>query len=69
MGLKCGLTLTEAHRVRVLKYRVLSRIFGPMMEEITGCWRMLHNEKLHNLYSSRNIIRLIKSRRIRLTKL
>jgi hypothetical protein len=44
---------------------VLRRIFGPKRDEVTGDWRKLHNEKLHNLYSSSNIIRMIKSRRIR----
>jgi hypothetical protein len=44
---------------------VLRRIFGPMTDEVTGGWRKLHNEELHNLYSSSNIIRMIKSRRMR----
>jgi hypothetical protein len=43
--------------------RVLRRIFGPKRDEVTGGWRKLHNEELHNLYSSPSIIRLIKSRR------
>jgi hypothetical protein len=43
---------------------VLRRIFGPKRDEVTGGWRKLHNEKLHNLYSSPSIIRIIKSRRI-----
>jgi hypothetical protein len=42
---------------------VLRRIFGPKRDEMTGDWRKLHNEELHNLYSSPNIIRMIKSRR------
>jgi hypothetical protein len=45
--------------------RVLRRIFGPKRDEVTGDWRKLHNEELHNLYSSLNIIRMIKSRRMR----
>jgi hypothetical protein len=45
--------------------RVLRRIFGPKRDEVTGEWRKLHNEELHNLYSSPNIIRTIKSRRMR----
>jgi hypothetical protein len=43
----------------------LRRIFGPKRDEVTGGWRKLHNEELHNLYSSPNIIRMIKSRRMR----
>jgi hypothetical protein len=49
----------------VFENRVLRRIFGPKRDEVTGDWRKLHNEELHNLYSSPNIIRMIKSRRIR----
>jgi hypothetical protein len=45
--------------------RVLRRIFGPKRDEVTGGWRKLHNEELHNLYSSPSIIRMIKSRRMR----
>jgi hypothetical protein len=45
--------------------RVLRRIFGPKRDEVTGGWRKLHNEELHNLYSSPSTIRVIKSRRIR----
>jgi hypothetical protein len=45
--------------------RVLRRIFGPKRDEVTGGWRKLHNEELHNLYSSTNIIRMIKSRRMK----
>jgi hypothetical protein len=44
---------------------VLRRTFGPKRGEVTGRWRKLHNEELHNLYSSPSIIRMIKSRRIR----
>jgi hypothetical protein len=44
--------------------RVLRRIFGPKMEEVARGWRRLHNEELHNLYVSQNIIREIKSRRM-----
>jgi hypothetical protein len=44
---------------------VLRRISGPKRDEVTGDWRKLHNEELHNLYSSPNIIRMIKSRRMR----
>jgi hypothetical protein len=60
-----SLTLTEEHRLRVFENRVLRRIFGPRRDEVTGDWRKLHNEEVHNLYSSPNIIRMIKSRRMR----
>jgi hypothetical protein len=65
MGVELGLTLREEHRLRVFENRVLRRIFGPKGDEVTGEWRELHNEKLHNLYSSPNIIRQITSRRLR----
>jgi hypothetical protein len=58
-----SLTLGEEHRLRVFENRVLRRIFGPKRDEVTGGWRKLHNEELHNLYSSPSIIRMIKSRR------
>jgi hypothetical protein len=60
-----SLTLREEHRLRVFEDRVLRRIFGPKRDDVTGDWRKLHNEELYNLYSSRNIIRMIKSRRMR----
>jgi hypothetical protein len=47
------------------KNRVLGRIFGPKRDEVTGGWRKVHNEELHNLYSSPSIIRMIKSIRMR----
>jgi hypothetical protein len=59
------LTLREKHRLRVFENRMLRRIFGPKRDEETGEWRKLHNGELHNLYSSPNIIRQIKSRRMR----
>jgi hypothetical protein len=49
----------------VFENRVLRRIFGPKRDGVTGWWRKLHNEELHNLYSSSSIIRDIKSRRMR----
>jgi hypothetical protein len=55
----------EEHRLRVFENRVLRRIFGRKRDEVTGGWRKLHNEELINLYSSPNIIRLIKSRTMR----
>jgi hypothetical protein len=51
----------------VFENRVLRRIFGPKRDEVTGEWRKLHNEELHDLYSSPRIIRIIKSRRMRWT--
>jgi hypothetical protein len=60
-----SLALREEHRLRVFGNRLLKRIFGEKRYEVTGGWRKLHNEELHNLYSSRSIIRMIKSRRMR----
>jgi hypothetical protein len=60
-----SLTLREEHRLRVFENRVLRRIFGPRRDEVTGEWRKLHSEELHNLYSSLDIIRQVKSRRMR----
>jgi hypothetical protein len=57
------LTLREEHRLRVFENRVLRRIFEPKRDEVMGDCRKLHNEELHNLYSSPN--RMIKSRRMR----
>jgi hypothetical protein len=58
-----SLTVREEHKLRVFENRVLRRIFGSKMDGVTGGWRKLHNEELHNLYSSPSIIRIIKSRR------
>jgi hypothetical protein len=49
----------------VFEIGMLRRIFGPRSDEVTGDWRKLHNDELHNLYSSPNIIRMMKSRRMR----
>jgi hypothetical protein len=52
-----SLTFREEHRLRVFENRVLRRIFGPKRDEVMGGWRKMHNEALHNLYSSPSIIR------------
>jgi hypothetical protein len=57
--------MKEEHRLRVFGNRVLRRIFGPKRDEVTGEYRRLHNEELCDLYSSPNIIRAVKSRRMR----
>jgi hypothetical protein len=53
------------YRLRVFENRVLRRIIGPKRDEVTGEWRRLHNEELNDLYSSSNIIRVIKSRKMK----
>jgi hypothetical protein len=55
-----SLILREEFRLRVFENRVLRRIFGPKRDEVTGEWRRLHNEELYALYSSPNIIRVMK---------
>jgi hypothetical protein len=60
-----SLTVRGDHILRVFENRVLRRIFGPKRDRVTGGWRKLHNEELHNLYSLPSIIRIIKSRRMR----
>jgi len=59
-----SLTLREERRLRVFKNRMLRKIFGTKREDVAGKWRKLHNEELHDLYSSPHIIRVINSRRI-----
>jgi hypothetical protein len=60
-----SLTLREEHRLKAFENRILRRIFGPKRDEVAGEWRTLQNEELHNLYSSPDIIRQIKSRQMR----
>jgi hypothetical protein len=59
-----SLTLRQEGRLRVFENRVLRRIFRSKRDEVTGEWRRLHNEDLYALYSSPNIIRLMKSIRL-----
>jgi hypothetical protein len=54
----------EEHRLRVFENRVLRKIFGPKRDEVTGEWRKLHNEELHNLYSFPDIIRQVKANEV-----
>ena len=60
-----SLTLREEHKLRVFENKVLINIFGAKRDEITGEWRKLHNVELHAMYPSPNIIRNLKSRRLR----
>jgi hypothetical protein len=62
------LALKEEHRLRVFENGMLSRILGPKRDEVTGEWIKLHKEELHDLYSSPNKIRMIYSRKMRLTR-
>jgi hypothetical protein len=64
-----SLTLREELRVRFSENRVLRRIFGPKRDEVTGEWRKLHNEKLNDLYCSSNIVRKMKSKIRRWTRM
>ena len=60
-----SLTLKEERRLRVFENRVLRRVFGSKRDEVTGERRKLHNEELRDLYSLLNIVRVVKSRRMR----
>ena len=65
-GCECwSLTLREISRLRAFENRMLRRIFGPKRDDLTGEWRKLHDEELNDLYCSPNIVRVIKSRRMR----
>jgi hypothetical protein len=63
MGVKLG--HWEERRLKVFEDRVLRRVFGPKRDEVTGKWRKIHNEELNDLYSLPNIVRVVKSRRMR----
>ena len=56
--------MREEHRLKGFENRALRRIFGPRRDKVTGEWRKLHKEELNDLYSSPNIVRMIKSRRM-----
>ena len=60
-----SLTLREERRLRVFENMVLWRVFGPKRDKVTGEWRRMHNEELNDLYSLPNIVRVVKSRRMR----
>ena len=61
----CFHRLREERRLRVFENRALRRVFGPKRDGVTGEWRKLHNEELIDLYSLPNIVRVVKSRRMR----
>jgi hypothetical protein len=59
-----SVTVRKEHRLMVFENRVLSKVFGPKRDKVTGGWRKLHNEELRDLCSSPSVIRMIKSKRI-----
>jgi len=60
-----SITLSEERKLRAFENMMLRRVFGPKRDEVTDEWRKLHNEELNDLYSSSNIFRVIKFRRMR----
>ena len=58
-------TLADEQKLRVFENKVLRKIYGPKRDEMTGEWRRLHNEELHGLYDSPDVVRIMKSRRLR----
>jgi hypothetical protein len=60
-----SLTLRDKHKLRVFENRMLKKTLGLRRDKVTGDWRKIHHEELHNLYLSQNIIRMIKSRSMR----
>ena len=58
-------TLADEHKLRVFENKVLRKIYGPKRDEMTGEWRRLHNEELHGLYDSPDVVRIMKSQRLR----
>jgi hypothetical protein len=60
-----SLILRNKYRLRIFENRVVRRIFGPRRDEVSGGWRKLHNEELHDLYTLPSIIRMTRSRRVK----
>jgi hypothetical protein len=65
----CSLTSREDRRLKMFENRGLRRIFGLKKDKVTGGWRKLHNEELHNLYRMPNLIRMMKSRKMNWARL
>ena len=65
LGRSFTLTLREEKRLQVFENKVLRKIFGPKRDDQTGEWRRLHNNELHDLYGKPDIIRIVKSHRLR----